>query len=294
MTNDLMTTPLLLSPQSCSFLSQSSSLGPYHLFADVCVGLLNLGQSVRFKANGWSMHPTICDGEIIHVEPVLPSEVKHRDIILYKSPRGVTAHRVVHIQKETESVLSPQPSVKLSGHWVIRLLGHFWVSLSLNLQRRTPNALLRTFIKSLSRWVVASLNDQVIGLLGYGATKLSLFSPRHSVPVSGSNSKLRTPNSELSQSAFDSRPSTLIFYTRGDSLTADDFPVMPDQILGKVFSVERNGRTVALYGNRAIMLQETHLLVFTLKRYVVHALSQMKGLLFRCKASFKTNTIQAK
>ena len=118
---------------------QSSPLGPHHLFTDVCVGLLNQGKSVRFKANGWSMHPTICDGEMIHVEPVLPSQVRHGDIILYGSPRGITAHRVVHIQKEINSALSPQPSVKLSGHWVIRLLGHFWVSLSPNSQRRTPN-----------------------------------------------------------------------------------------------------------------------------------------------------------
>jgi len=133
MTNDLMPTSSLLSPQSCSFLTS------HHLFADVCVGLLNQGQSVRFKANGWSMHPTICDGEMIHVEPVLPSQVRHGDIILYRSPRGVTAHRVVHIQRGMNSALSPQPSVKLSGHWVIRLLGHFWVFLSPNSQRRTPN-----------------------------------------------------------------------------------------------------------------------------------------------------------
>jgi hypothetical protein len=155
------------SPQSCSFLTS------HHLFTDVCIDLLNVGQGVRFRAKGWSMHPTICDGEIIHVEPVLPSEVKHRDIILYKSPRGVTAHRVVHIQREMEpheqasdpiqppmwgdisrlvpgqaglkrrifcsaranSALSPQPSVKLSGHWVIRLLDHFWASLSPNSER---------------------------------------------------------------------------------------------------------------------------------------------------------------
>jgi len=69
---------------------------------------------------------------------------------------------------------------------------------------------------------------------------------------------------------------------------------MADQILGKVFSVERNGRAVALYGNRAIMLQETRLFVFALKRYVVDALSRIKGLFLWCKASFKANTIQAK
>ena len=176
MTNDPMTIP--------------SSLGPYHLFADVCVGLLNLGQSVRFKANGWSMHPTICDGEMINVEPVLPCQVRHGDIILYRSPRRITAHRVVHIQREVNSVLSPQSSL-------------------------------------------------------------------------------------------------LRFYTRGDSLGVPDSPLTSDQILGKVFSVERNGRTVALNGNRAIIIQEMRLLLFTFKRFVVHALRQMKGLFLRYNSLLK-------
>jgi hypothetical protein len=238
-------------------MTTSSSLGPHLLFADVCVGLLNQGQSVRFKATGWSMQPTICDGEMINVEPVLPSQVRHGDIILYRNPRGITAHRVIHIQRERNSALSPQPSVKLSGHWVIRLLGHFWVSLSPNSQRRTPNVSNHRSIAPCPM--------------------------RHALCVS-----FDCP------STLDPRHSSLIFYTRGDSLTADDFPVMSDQILGKVFSVERNGRAVALYGNRAIIIQETRLFLFTLKRCVVHALSQIKGLLFRCKVSLKANTIHAK
>ena len=271
-----MPTSSLLSPQSCSFISQPSPLGPHYLFTDVCVGLLNQGQSVRFKANGWSMHPTICDGEMINVEPVLPSQVRHGDIILYRSPRGITAHRVIHIQKEMEplrqasdpiqppmwgdisrlvpgqaglrrrifcsvganSAHSPQPSVKLSGHWVIRLLGHFWVSLSPNSQRRTPNV--------------------------SNHRSIALCPMRHALCVS-----FDCP------STLDPRPSTLVFYTRGDSLTAEDFPVMADQILGKVFSVERNGRTVALYGIRAIITQETRLFLSTLKRCVVSMLSEL-------------------
>jgi signal peptidase I len=163
--------------------TQSSLLSPNHLFADVCVGLLNQGQGVRFRANGWSMYPTICDGEMINVEPVLPSQVRHGDIILYRCPRGITAHRVIHIQKEMNSALSPHCS-------------------------------------------------------------------------------------------------SLVFHTRGDSLRADDSPVMSDQILGKVFSVERNGRTVALYGIRAIMLQKTRLFLFRLKQYVVSMLSKYRGFLF--------------
>lgn len=255
-------------------IATSSSLAPHHLFSDVCVGLLKLGQGVRFEANGCSMHPTICDGDIINVEPVSPSQVRHRDIILCRGPHGITAHRVIHIQKEMEphgqapdpiqppmwgdisrlalgqavlrgrisspagenSALSPQPSVKLPGHWVIRLLGHFGVSLS-------------------------------------------------------PNSKRRTPNFPTCPSTLDPRPSTLVFYTRGDSLMSDDFPVMSDQILGKVFSVERNGRAVALCGTRAIMLQEMRLFLFTLKRCVVHTLSQIKKLFLRYDSLLKKSCL---
>ena len=178
-------------------MTTSSSLAPHHLFADVCVGLLNIGQSVRFKANGWSMHPTICDGEMIHVEPVLPSQVRHGDIILYRSPRGITAHRVIHIQREANSIVSPQ------GH-------------------------------------------------------------------------------------------SFLITTRGDSLKVVDPPLTSDQILGKVFSVERDGRTVALYGTRAFMLQEMRLFLFQLKQYMVYVMRETKGLFLRSKVSFKTTTTNAK
>ena len=171
-----------------------SSLKPHDLFADVCVELLSQGKGVRFKANGWSMYPTISDDEIINVEPVLPSQVRHGDIILYRSPRGLTAHRVIRVQEETNSTVGS-------------------------------------------------------------------YSPPFQ------------------------------FTMRGDSLKIDDPPVMSDQILGKVFSAERNGRTVALYGTRAIIIQKTRLFLFRLKRCVVCTLSRMKVLCFWGKASFKSNTI---
>ena len=209
MTNDPMTIP--------------SSLGPYHLFTDVCVGLLNQGQSVRFKANGWSMHPTICDGEMINVEPVLPSQVRHGDIILYRSLRGITAHRVVHIQKEMEP---------------------------------------------------------------HGQASYPIQPPMWGdIPVRS----WRIPSSAGAESVLSPQSSLLRFYTRGDSLEATDPPLTADQILGKVFSVERNGQTVALYGTRAIIIQKMRLFLFRLKRYVIYALSGVKGLLSRYKVPSKIN-----
>ena len=74
--------------------------GTQYLFVDVITELLRSGQAIRFQAPGWSMHPTIRDGEIITVEPVMPSAVKQGDIILYRSKVGVIAHRVVRISQK--------------------------------------------------------------------------------------------------------------------------------------------------------------------------------------------------
>ena len=70
-----------------------------HLLLDLTTQLLRDGQSVRFRAPGRSMYPTIREGEAITVEPILPSEVKVGDIILYRSDDGVIAHRVARIER---------------------------------------------------------------------------------------------------------------------------------------------------------------------------------------------------
>ena len=80
---------------------QSSSLSPQHLFVEVSSALLERGHSVRFRAPGRSMLPTIKEGEAITVEPVEPSAVRTGDIILYRNGNSVIAHRVVQIKQET-------------------------------------------------------------------------------------------------------------------------------------------------------------------------------------------------
>ena len=70
-----------------------------HLMLNLTTQLLRDGQSVRFHAPGRSMYPTIREGEAITVEPILPSEVKVGDIILYRSDDGVIAHRVARIER---------------------------------------------------------------------------------------------------------------------------------------------------------------------------------------------------
>ena len=64
------------------------------LFTPLCVRMLEDGHAVRFQAPGSSMYPAIRDGEWLTVEPVAPEALRRGDVALYRSPRGLTAHRV--------------------------------------------------------------------------------------------------------------------------------------------------------------------------------------------------------
>ena len=91
------------SPQSPT-LTHSPILTPQQLL-ELSTELFARGLSVRFRAPGWSMHPTIDDGEVITVEPIEASEVKKGDIILYRVNDGVIAHRVVRIEMNESGAL---------------------------------------------------------------------------------------------------------------------------------------------------------------------------------------------
>ncbi len=62
------------------------------------------------------MYPSIREGELITVEPVVARDVKRGDIVLYRSERGLIAHRVV----STDQPLSPTQSSVLSPHYFLR------------------------------------------------------------------------------------------------------------------------------------------------------------------------------
>lgn len=154
-------------PESCEELSsaQSSAPSPQHLFVDVSTELLECGHGVRFKAPGRSMQPTIKEGETITVEPIAPEAVKRGDIILYRTPGGVVAHRVVGIQR------------KMSAHH--------------------------------------------------------------------------------------------LFFLRGDAAAMCDAPVASDQVLGKVISVERDGRSINPYCLRVKTLRLARLIASRIKRWLL-------------------------
>ena len=61
------------------------------------------------------MYPSIREGELITVEPVAVSDVKLADIVLYRSERGLIAHRVVEIASRDARVFQLRGDASLSS-----------------------------------------------------------------------------------------------------------------------------------------------------------------------------------
>ncbi len=68
------------------------------LFAEISESLLRRGLSVRFRAEGASMQPTIADGEPLIVAPFdTDDRIARGDIVLCRLDAGLVAHRVVSV-----------------------------------------------------------------------------------------------------------------------------------------------------------------------------------------------------
>jgi signal peptidase len=129
------------------------------LFSLMMEETLYRGNSIRFRAPGDSMYPTICDGDLIMIHPIKPSEVIVGDIILYRHENGVVAHRVVNIQISQSSVLSTQHSFLLRGDAAIvyddpvradQILGKV-VSIERNVRRFDPYCLRNSLLYKARR-----------------------------------------------------------------------------------------------------------------------------------------------
>ncbi len=74
------------------------------IFESIVAHLLERGVAVRFRARGDSMHPTIRCGEHVRVFPLDASALACGDIVLARHPRGLTAHRVVRIERRNGGI----------------------------------------------------------------------------------------------------------------------------------------------------------------------------------------------
>ena len=80
-------------------------------FVQMLEALLREGHPVRFRAPGWSMHPTIRNGEIITVAPVGRAPIRTGDVLLYREGGAAIAHRVVRVR----SGAADRPTFVLRG-----------------------------------------------------------------------------------------------------------------------------------------------------------------------------------
>jgi hypothetical protein len=74
-------------------------------FIDTVEAVLRAGHSVRFRAAGWSMHPTIRNGEIITIAPFGRSPIQPGDVVLYRRGRVAIAHRVIRVRSSARGSL---------------------------------------------------------------------------------------------------------------------------------------------------------------------------------------------
>ena len=171
------------------------------------------------------MHPTIRDGEAITVEPVAPCAVKCGDILLYRGARRVIAHRVVAILNPRSSIINP------------------------------PSSILYPRSSIFSRSSILNVSSPFLRLLS------SILNPQSSKSISSSSIFDRR------SSIFHPLSSTLSphysFILRGDASSTCDAPVESGQVLGKVVSVERNGREIAV---NSIIAKVTHYLLVSVLR----------------------------
>lgn len=97
------------------------------LFSEMIEETLNRDHSIRFRAPGNSMYPTICDGDVVTVMPIETASITIGDIILYRHKSGVAAHRVIRIAKSgiyhSQHPVHPPQSTVLSPHHLFFLRG---------------------------------------------------------------------------------------------------------------------------------------------------------------------------
>ncbi|MGC8873268.1 MAG: S24/S26 family peptidase [Chloroflexia bacterium] len=63
-------------------------LAPGEEVVAVLQELLARGKCVRMRVHGWSMHPTLRDGDIVWIEPVSAHRPRLGDVVLYRTLGG--------------------------------------------------------------------------------------------------------------------------------------------------------------------------------------------------------------
>src|SRR5262249_40863205 len=95
---------------SSAAISHQPSVTSVKAFAPVVASVVGSGLSVRFRATGDSMWPTILSGDVVTVAPVALPDISTGDVLLYRDGDRVLAHRFVGL-----TARSNEPRLHLRG-----------------------------------------------------------------------------------------------------------------------------------------------------------------------------------
>lgn len=96
------------------------------LFLELSELLLRSGRQVQFRAAGFSMHPTIQDGDLVRVASVSRDRIRVGTIVFYQAGGVPVVHRVVGIRKFAGRTLltlrgdaCASPDAPVEGHQIL-------------------------------------------------------------------------------------------------------------------------------------------------------------------------------
>jgi signal peptidase I len=197
------------------------------MFVQLITELLQGGFAVKFKACGRSMQPTIHEGETITVEPTDPVNVREGDIVLYRQNGRIIAHRVLRIVKfaeqsvETSRYALPDEIVDLKHSELVLNAG--------------------------SGVCHVQPDDQQLACSAQSVDRIEFHNRQNEsteeIFPSAQSSVSRPQSPDLSPQCY--------YILRGDAATSCDDPVEPDQVLGKVVCVQRNGSRIELCSRKS-------------------------------------------
>src|SRR5687767_14839236 len=92
------------------------------LFIELTEQLLRGGCSIRFRAEGTSMHPAIEDGDLLTVDAAEATRLQSGDVIVYRLGSRALAHRVVAIRRgpHIETSIVPRGDAKQAADAPVR------------------------------------------------------------------------------------------------------------------------------------------------------------------------------
>ena len=97
--------PVILSEAKDLVDGDPSPSARLRMTEEVIDAVLASGNRARFTATGDSMYPSIRSGEQLVVEPVDPCDLRRGDVVLARLPRGLTAHRIVRMERRGGEVV---------------------------------------------------------------------------------------------------------------------------------------------------------------------------------------------